>query len=444
MYHLFANKVKTCPDDSFIYHRNRWHSFLDINKNINKYSYFLSSIVEHGAYVGILLNNQLDLLKIYFSLLKLGAKPVFIYDDVSGDEILKFNKIHNINTVITIEHYSSKFTEADIKVIFLDGIAKEKDCIIHYNEDFFDTSLMNAYLFTSGSTGEPKLVSLKWENFNSSALAWGAMIPFKSNELYLCCIKLYHIAGLSIISRSLIYGMQVILLDYYNSHTITSVGTTLKPKYISIIPKMFYDLVDDPDGLYFLSRLGVIILGGDIIHNDLIDFSIKNNLNLFISYGMTETASGVCGQWVNSKNYKKYSIGRPFPGVDLNIHDSGCLEISGKMVASNNSDLTLKKNKHLSSDLVEIDGDGFLYFKGRNDNIALSGGKKIYIKKVEKVFLSHPDILSLSIDIGESKIWGQNITVFIKSVRPLSIPNLKKWLLKYLKPYEIPKKIKII
>src|SRR6266436_2283087 len=70
-----------------------------------------------------------------------------------------------------------------------------------------------------------------------------------------------------------------------------------------------------------LSRIRVAYTGGEAIGPDLFDFYRSIGINLKQLYGMTETCVTVCMQ--PSGEVKLDTVGRPMPGVEMRIADSG-------------------------------------------------------------------------------------------------------------------------
>ena len=91
---------------------------------------------------------------------------------------------------------------------------------------------------------------------------------------------------------------------------------------ISLVPTLLIDLIKNPHSLKNLKKLRCIILSGAKVPMKLLSDCKKNNLNIFISYGMTETCSSICGFWLLKNNNPDKSVGRPFNGVDIDSKDN--------------------------------------------------------------------------------------------------------------------------
>ena len=55
---------------------------------------------------------------------------------------------------------------------------------------------------------------------------------------------------------------------------------------------------------------------------NLLEQCKRLKLNIFLSYGMTETCSSICGFWPFENNNYIGSVGKAFKGVQLNIKDN--------------------------------------------------------------------------------------------------------------------------
>ena len=73
-----------------------------------------------------------------------------------------------------------------------------------------------ARVLTSGSTGTPKPIGLTYGNFLWSASARAFNIGVDPADRWLCCLPLSHIAGLSIVMRSVIYGTTAVVHDGFD------------------------------------------------------------------------------------------------------------------------------------------------------------------------------------------------------------------------------------
>src|SRR3954453_2772699 len=71
-------------------------------------------------------------------------------------------------------------------------------------------------IHTSGTTGSPKPVGLTYGNFHASALANAANLGVEPADRLLCCMPLFHVGGLSILTRSAINQTEAVIHDGFD------------------------------------------------------------------------------------------------------------------------------------------------------------------------------------------------------------------------------------
>jgi long-chain acyl-CoA synthetase len=141
-------------------------------------------------------------------------------------------------------------------------------------------------------------------------------------------------------------------------------------------------------------------------------------------YGQSET-SGLISAAPYSE--RPGSAGLPFPLAEVGIVDehgnlvaagiSGEIVVRGPMVfrgywdLDNETEYTFRDNFHHTGDIGYVDGDGYLWFKGRapEKDLIKSGGENVYPTEVEKVVLGHPSVKdAVVIGVPDSR-WGEAV-----------------------------------
>ena len=137
-----------------------------------------------------------------------------------------------------------------------------------------------------------------------------------------------------------------------------------------------------------------MVSAGEPLNPEVIEaFREAIGLDICDGYGQTETGH-LTGNLVGDA-VRDGSMGKPLPGIQVRIAD-GELQVRA-------SSCPTFFNGYLdgepfagewwpTGDLVKEDGDGYLWFEGRRDDLILSAGYRIGPFEVESALLSHPAV----------------------------------------------------
>jgi O-succinylbenzoic acid--CoA ligase len=271
---------------------------------------------------------------------------------------------------------------------------------------------------TSGSTGIPKSIFLSKEHMKSSALATLAYLNISSGSNALLCLPISKIGGIMMFVRAVVAD-----LDLWVVSPSSSPWGKIKPEktfdFTAMVPLQIANSLKE------LGRAGKIIAGGGPLSSELIDQVKATNSQLWHSYGMTETISHIALRQISPKLSPFFET---LPGVQLAVNALDCLIIDAPKIGVTN----LQTN-----DIVELISGGRFLWKGRLDNVVLSGGLKFYPEDLEqKVALEQNFILA-----GVANpILGEQLILIIESKTPLAESKLRQ-ALQNLARLEKPKEV---
>jgi O-succinylbenzoic acid--CoA ligase len=100
-----------------------------------------------------------------------------------------------------------------------------------------------AVLFTSGTSGRAKGACLSWGNFQASATAARAHLGPVVGKRWLSCMPLFHVGGLSILVRSLLFGGPVRLLPKFEAPPVSDALDAGDVAAVSLVPTMLSRVV---------------------------------------------------------------------------------------------------------------------------------------------------------------------------------------------------------
>ena len=268
-----------------------------------------------------------------------------------------------------------------------------------------DTTLV--VLHTSGTSGRAKGACLSFGNLAASALAAAAPLGDAIAERWLACMPMFHVGGLSMFVRSLLFGGPLRLHSRFDA---AEVGTALDEcdvVGVSMVPTMLSRLLDQRAGRPAPEHLRVLLLGGAAASPELVRRALEAGFPVCPTYGLTEAASQVA-----TASPPRHGATRPRPmlplpevqlrivadGLDVGPGEVGEILVRGPTVMLgylNDPEATaraLADGWLHTGDLGSVDADGALTVHDRRDDLVISGGENVYPAEVEAALLEHPSV----------------------------------------------------
>ena len=252
---------------------------------------------------------------------------------------------------------------------------------------------------TSASTGEPKGVVLTHKAVAASAKATSARLGADpATHRWLACLPLSHIGGLSVVTRSLLTGTPLTVLDGFDA---TEVSAAAGPNVlVSLVPTALARV--RADDFYR------VLLGGSAPPGRL-------GPNIVVTYGMTETGSGVVYD------------GSPLDGVEMSTRSSGEVTLRCPMLLRAYRDGTVPLDEagwFATGDAGVIDGAGKLHIKGRLSDMIITGGENVWPAAVERILRQHPGVAEVAVSSKPDPEWGERIVACVVPTAPTGAPRL--------------------
>ncbi len=283
-------------------------------------------------------------------------------------------------------------------------------------------------IFTSGTTGQPKLALHSYANHYFSAQGSAQQIPVQPGDGWALTLPLYHIAGIATVFRTIIAGAMLVVP---NTKDLREVIDNPRVTHLSAINTQLLRL-QHQDIALDSGSLRHLLLGGSDFAKPLLrwlsTFSIKSHM----SYGLTEMSSQVMTGPVNDQS----RISTLLPYRQLRLSDSGEILLRGETLWLGYYQQG-EIHRHLDSDgwfhsrdLGEQDSRGGLRILGRLDNQFISGGENIQPEAIEAIIHSFRGIDECYVVPITDEEYGQRPVCFL---RPLPVDQGEA-LAAFLKP----------
>jgi len=275
-----------------------------------------------------------------------------------------------------------------------------------------------AILYTSGTMGKPKGVSLTHTNLLSSALASMEALVLDSKDVVFGLNTLFNVFGLGPgVLGTLAAGATLVLQEDLKPSQVLEVVQREKVTVYHGVPTSFIlDLHEPNRSQVDVSTLRTGIIAGAPVAEDLVT-RIQRELvpEIRIAYGLTETGSTVSITRSSDPPGKQVAtVGRALEGTDVKVIDfDGTplpVESVGEIVVrgpgvmrgyyrqpGETAHVFTDDGYFLTGDLGMIDDEGYIHVVGRRKEMIIRGGFNVYPREVEDRLHAHPAVLDVAV-----------------------------------------------
>ena len=289
-------------------------------------------------------------------------------------------------------------------------------------------------LYTSGTTGNPKGVTLTHRNFHFQCnTVVPSMVPFTHEDRAVGVLPLYHVYGLAnAMVASVNSGACFIMVAQYSPQNLLDAIAENKATIMPAIPSMYQHLLTIARSrkASIPRSLRYCVSGGAPLSRSVLkEFGEVFDTRISEGYGLTETTSSVCCN-VDGEGYKEGSIGRAADGVQMRVFDENDQELPdgevGEIVIRsdtvtpgywNNDEATAEQINaegwFHTGDLGYMDEDGVFFITDRKKDLIIRGGFNISPREVEEVIMLHSDIDDAAVVAATDKRGEETVKAFV-------------------------------
>ena len=279
---------------------------------------------------------------------------------------------------------------------------------------------------TSGTMGRPKMAMHSLSNHLFSATHPHPDLSLEECDCYLLSLPLNHVGGTAILFRAFCARASVIIGEIHKRFAT----------HVSFVPTQLKRFLSSGNQLYF-HRLKAILLGGASIPLNLCNWAADRHLPLYLTYGMTETAT----QLATSKYDPKLGVhfGKPLEGRRYKVDQNQDVWASGKTLFSGylNSQVEIRDGWYRTGDLGRTGRYG-LEILGRRDRMIISGGENIYLDELEGLFLQIPHVINVTVKERNCEEFGKRPVAYLNARKPLEISQIRSRLQSLIPRYKVP------
>lgn len=435
MFELLAEQAARTPDATAVIAATGAVSFAALSGTARRVAGALKERgIRRGDAVGILVNNRVEWLEIFFGASALGATVIPLSTWSKGPELDFLLGDSGVKCLFLIERLGAQAFADDVaalrgrhqgleRLVLVDGDPRAGfDSYADYRDgpslaplppgegvSAADTLVV---LYTSGSSNRPKAVPLQHFAAIENGFNIGERQGLRSGDRVLVAIPLFWSYGaVNALPATMTHGATLVLqgrfepgeaLDLIERHGCTALYT---------LPAMTNALVAhpafNPERTRTL-RTGVTIGAPQDVLKAAEVLGAKEICNI---YGQTETYGNCCvtdHRWPLTT--RAHCQGLPLPGVRLRIRDGetgelmpagkpGQVEVKGYLMpgyrgdsARHNAEVLTGDGWFSTGDLGHLDAEGRFHFAGRSSEMIKRSGINVSPAEVEEALQQHPAV----------------------------------------------------
>lgn len=291
---------------------------------------------------------------------------------------------------------------------------------------------------SSGTTGIPKGIMHTHRTLVASARCGAPYMAAHSNATGINIFTTAFIGWYNCTLPFLYAASKIVYLSQWNPQSFLQTIQNERVSVCFMVPTMWRMLLREHPEQYDLASLERIGYAGETMDTATMK-QLREQIcaSIINTYGTTETGSWGGCTVMTPKDYQRFpdkieSVGRPGLGVEVRVvipggsvdetaapGEQGEVIFSGPSVANQLWEQPALSRKIFdgrwwrSGDMGEVDEQGFLYLRGRLDDMIISGGINVMPGQVEDAVLSHPAVSECVVIGLPNAEWGQQVTAFV-------------------------------
>lgn len=443
-------RAQLTPDRLAVHYQDTRLTFAQMKDRVLKLASQLAVYTQNQERVAVITSNNLQGYLMILAVQQLGKTVVLINRRLAAREIDFQLKDAAINVVVQDDDFN--LTLSDVQQLTFAKISDTTvvDTITPVPD--FNLEKVTSIMYTSGTTGNPKGVMQTFGNHFYSAVGSALNLGIMPNDVWLAVVPIFHISGLSIMMRSLIYGMGVRLFEKFDVQKINDILLAGEVTTISVVPMMLTRLLAAlPANTQYHHNFRTMLLGGGPTDLTTLQKATNAGIEVVQSYGMTETASQVIALDAANAPRKIGSAGQPLLPVSLRIahpddKQHGRIQIKSPTLAVGYLNQPEKYADSFedgwfdTGDMGWIDDEGFLYIDGREGDMISSGGENVFPDEIESTYAELSEISQIAVVGVPDEKWGAVPIAFItfEDNKVLSQEALRDFGREMLAHYKVP------
>ncbi|WP_460794210.1 acyl-CoA synthetase [Nocardioides pacificus] len=483
-------------------------TFAELDRRANAFAAHLVSVgVEPGAHVGLYLLNGVEYVEAMLGCFKVNAVPININYRYTEHELLYLFNDAQLAAVVVGREFTphvaplvdqcshlahvlvvADTSDVDVRALtwsdrvsvadYEPALAAQPDDVPPSAERSPDARFV---LYTGGTTGMPKGVVWRHEDFFMACLAGGNPYGPPHTELdalataaaeagvlnYLITVPLMHGAASYSLFMALFSGGHVTLMRTYDPLEMLRIVQAEKIQIVTVvgdaIVRPLVDALREHKDEFDLSSLFVIGSGGAILSptvqaelaEQLPSIMIRNSFGASESGLDGEVALGADGLMRLTPKPSVRVVDLARPGLAPAPGEIGQLARSGHVPLAYFNDPEKSARTFpvidgvryvVPGDLARVEEDGTIVVLGRGSGCINSGGEKIFPEEVEQALKAHPAVMDALVAGVADERFGERVgaVVELRAGASLDVEELRTHCRTMLAGYKVPATVTLV
>jgi cyclohexanecarboxylate-CoA ligase len=303
-------------------------------------------------------------------------------------------------------------------------------------------------LFTSGSTGAPKVVLHTHRGLGYKAALMARVHGLRTDDAALMPAPLAHVSGLlNGVLLPATVGIPSVVMGSWDPERALDLIERERVSFMGAPPVFFSQMAAASGfGRERVSTLRLVSTGGASVSPAFVDATAEAfGCRVKRTYGSTEAPTVTTSGPDDSPERARDTDGHPVGEVELEVHDPdtgarlapgavGELWLRGPELfvgyadaASTTAALSPTGRWFRTGDLGTLDPDGWLRVVGRLSDIIIRAGENISASEVEAALEAHPAVRhAVAVGVPDPDV-GERVAAFVEASEPFDLAACRAW-----------------
>ncbi|MFT5489583.1 MAG: long-chain acyl-CoA synthetase [Alphaproteobacteria bacterium] len=412
--------------------------------------------IKPGDIVAILLNDSADHLIILCALARISAVIFSLNASASKAELEKSLASAPVKAVITA---GSRLSGGEFLWL------RAKDICRPAAQPFDGKSARDGgplmLIQSSGTTGAPKSFLRSHAELGEWIGRYARGHGWSADERSLSLIRMSFNVGRNIALGMLRLGATVVINRTRSHDELAALVRGKRVSYMMLTPSHLIPLLDyGADKAPLFPDLRAIVVGAaPTTHEQRMLARQRLTANFLEQLGSNE-AGLLALAWPADQDAYPDAVGRIVDGVEAQIVDDrdeqlplgevGFVRFRGAGYPTrylDDPDATARAFRDgwfYTRDLAALNEAGYLFFKGRSDDVINNGGVKFYPVEVEAVLMQHPEVSDAAVFAWPHTRFGQVAVACVAADSEISIDALQVFCRQRIAGYKVPQVIEVM